>query len=157
MAEPQNFNTQTIVRARLNTLIKSETIPAESQSRIFVGITGGIAYKLFTDEAPYQVELGSLRKLETARNYIDATIQYIRQARTYASGYKFDLVSIDGGVIHNRTPLKILEGNNYSYSDLAIGDELIESCEKLAKFIKMIREAPQFLKSNHPSIKNFFK
>jgi len=156
MNGPQNFNTQEAINTWLQTHLEAEKIPAESQSRIFVGLNGGIAYKIFPENAPRNIKLTSLEYLEIARDYIINAVQSVRRARTHAAGYGFDLVSLDEGIIHNRKPSEFSKGA-YSYSDLAVGDATIESYERLARFLKMVREGNQIFNTNQHALETLSK
>ncbi len=151
-----NFNHPSILRGNLEQLIPQMDLQ-DLSPRIHVGISGGVGYALFGNKFMYKNLGNTFSDSTTLRTFFDAVDVYVDVAKKYAAKFDFRLLASNkSGAFEEMTPdseIFTQEYNSHSRYGLVIGDQNIESVERLVRFLEMIKEGKPILDPQYETVK----
>lgn len=156
MAPQINFNHPGILSGNLEQLISQMDL-RDFSLRIHVGRSEGVGYALFGDKFYYMNLKNTFNAIDDIRTFFDAVYTYLDLAKEHATRFGFKLLASNkGGAFEEITPASeifTLKYHSDSAYGLVIGDQSIESVERLVRFLEMVKEGKPILDQQYQDVK----
>jgi len=155
-----DFNHPAILRGNLEQLIPQLGLKDLSR-KIPIGRSGGIGFILFEDKFNVSTLENTFDYINTLRTFYDAVDVYLDIAKEHATKFGFRLLASNrSGAFEEITPYSEIFPKLYhsrSIYGLVIGDQNIESLEKLVRFLEMVKERSPILDQQYEVVRTVGK